>query len=146
MAYYRAARVGLLLAFGHSNVSPVWPPSGIALATLLILGRRYWPVLAAAAFMANLTTGLAPSVSLVITAGNTGEYVLAAYLLQRMSFDDSLRHLRDVVLLIALGAVASTVAATVGSAGLWSVASFPRAPRPRSGSFTGLAMRWESWS
>jgi len=40
VVYYLAARLGLLLAFAESNVSPVWPPSGIALAALLLFGYR----------------------------------------------------------------------------------------------------------
>ena len=41
--YYGAARLGLLLAFEKTNASPVWPPSGIAFAAVLLLGYRIWP-------------------------------------------------------------------------------------------------------
>ncbi len=120
LAYYAAARVGLALAFGHSNVTPVWPPSGIAVAALLILGRRYWPALALAAFLVNLTTGLPPAVALVLATGNTLEYTLAASLLLRFALDDRFHRLRDLILLATLGAIVSPlVAATFGTAGLW---------------------------
>jgi len=34
--YHLAARLGLKMAYVQINTSPVWPPTGIALATLLI--------------------------------------------------------------------------------------------------------------
>src|SRR5205823_6479102 len=43
-AYYAAARVGLLAAVAQSVVSSAWPPSGVALAALLLLGLRLWLV------------------------------------------------------------------------------------------------------
>src|SRR5712692_7020204 len=67
--YYATARLGLLLQFRHTNASPVWPASGLAVASVLLLGRRQWPALSIASFLANLTTGLAPLVSLGIAAG-----------------------------------------------------------------------------
>jgi hypothetical protein len=39
-AYFVAAELGLALVETHGNVSPVWPPTGIAIAGLLILGAR----------------------------------------------------------------------------------------------------------
>jgi signal transduction histidine kinase len=120
LAYYASARVGLILAFGHSNVTPVWPPSGIAVAALLIFGRRYWPALAVAAFLVNLTTGLSAPIALILATGNTLEYVIAVLLLVRYGFDEEFQSLRDLILLIILGAIASPlVAATMGTAGLW---------------------------
>ena len=41
--YYASARIGLQLAFENTNASPVWPPSGIAFAIMLMLGKRVWP-------------------------------------------------------------------------------------------------------
>jgi len=42
LLYYGAASSGLLLAFEHSNATPVWPPSGIAFGALLLGGWRLW--------------------------------------------------------------------------------------------------------
>jgi len=44
--YYPAARLGMLFQFPHTEVAPVWPASGLAVASLLVLGRRHWPALA----------------------------------------------------------------------------------------------------
>ncbi|HEX3606415.1 MAG TPA: MASE1 domain-containing protein [Candidatus Dormibacteraeota bacterium] len=117
LLYYSVGRLGLLLQFEHTNVSPVWPPSGFAVAALLILGPRVWPALAAAAFLVNLTTGLSPPVAAAIAAGNTGEYLLAAVLLRRAGMRTGLARIADVVLLSAVGGLlAPLVAASVGTA------------------------------
>lgn len=90
--YYAAARLGLLLAFADTNASPIWPPSGIAFAALLLLGYRAWPGIALGAFAANFAVlaanhGAAGStpimVSLAIALGNTLEAVVGLYLLRR---------------------------------------------------------------
>src|SRR2546426_7722256 len=43
--YVVAGKLGLSLAFVHVRASPVWPPTGIALAALLTLGYRVWPAI-----------------------------------------------------------------------------------------------------
>ena len=121
VAYYLAARMGLLLSFRHTNVSPVWPPSGIAVAALLLLGRRVWPALTLGALLANLSTGLPPAVAAGIAAGNTLEYVLAAHLLRRSGVHHALDRVRDVLALVGLGcALSPLVAATTGTLCLWA--------------------------
>src|SRR5438876_8796272 len=51
--YFLAARFGLALAFAHTSISPVWPPTGIALASTLIWGYRVWPGIWLGAFRAK---------------------------------------------------------------------------------------------
>jgi len=41
--YFVAGKLGLTLAFVNASASPVWPPAGLALAALLLLGYRVWP-------------------------------------------------------------------------------------------------------
>ena len=48
LAYHLAARLGLKMAYVQMNTSPVWPPTGIALAALLIFGYRFWPAISLA--------------------------------------------------------------------------------------------------
>src|SRR5208337_5279061 len=52
-AYFVAGRIGLSVPFTSGNVSPVWPPAGIALAAILVWGYRVWPGIALAAFLVN---------------------------------------------------------------------------------------------
>jgi len=118
--YYGAAKLGLTLAFANRSVTAVWPPAGIALAALLLWGYRYWPGVALGALFANGWTGVPIETVLGITVGNTLEALAGTYLLRRVArFRTSLRRVRDVLALVVLGAVVSTlVAATIGVASL----------------------------
>src|SRR6266404_4531266 len=84
-AYIVAGKFSLRLASVHPSASPVWPPTGIAIATLVGLGLRFWPAVFAGAFVVNLTTAGSVLTSLGISAGNTLEAVLAAYLIIRFA-------------------------------------------------------------
>src|SRR5260370_610939 len=84
-AYILAGKFSLRLASVHPSASPVWPPTGIAIATLVGLGLRFWPAVFAGAFVVNLTTAGSVLTSLGISAGNTLEAVLAAYLVIRFA-------------------------------------------------------------
>ena len=113
LAYFLAARLGLSLAFTADQVSAVWPPTGIALAALLLLGRQYWPAVTVGAFAANVSTGAPLLAAGFIAAGNTLEAWVGAMLLHRI--DPTLRRTKDVLALVAFSAVLSTtLSATIG--------------------------------
>jgi PAS domain S-box-containing protein len=113
--YLLAARVGLWFAVVHPNVSPVWPPTGVALAALVLGGMRLWPGITLGAFLANLATGAGALASAGIALGNTAEAVLGYLVLQRFGFDRQLGRQRDVlILLLGPAAAGAAVAATVG--------------------------------
>ena len=115
-AYYGSAKLGLTLAFENGSVTAVWPPTGIALAALVLWGYRMWPGVALGALLANGWTGIPLLAVLGITAGNTLEALAGAYLLRRVAdFRPSLERVRDVVALVALGgALSTTISATIG--------------------------------
>ncbi len=118
--YYSTARIGLLIQFRHIHVTPVWPPSGVAVALLLLLGRRHWPALAVSEFLANLTTGVGAPVSAGVAAGHIAEYVLAAEVLRRASLRVDLARTIDVLLLAGVGGfLAPIVGASLGTGSLW---------------------------
>src|SRR5438270_824534 len=121
-AYFAAARVGLLAAVAQSVVSSAWPPSGVALAALLLLGLRLWPGIALGAFLLNWTAGVSAAGAAGIALGNTLEAVAGAWLLGRVvDFRPSLERVRDVIALVVVGALASTtLSATLGVASLWA--------------------------
>lgn len=75
--YVLAAKVGLLLAFEQENTSPVWPPTGLAIAAVLFCGMRIWPGIFLGALIINFYVSSAPLLSLSIAAGNTLEALLA---------------------------------------------------------------------
>ncbi|MGH7347328.1 MAG: MASE1 domain-containing protein, partial [Candidatus Rokuibacteriota bacterium] len=49
--YFVAGKLGLSLAFVHASATAVWPPTGIALAALLLYGRSAWPAIFLGAFL-----------------------------------------------------------------------------------------------
>lgn len=118
--YFATAKFGLSLAVIHQNVSLVWPPTGIALAALLLFGYRLWPGIALGAFLINASTGVGVLTAAGIGAGNTLEALTGVYLLHRAArFRNSLERLQDVLGLVALAAGLSTmVSATIGVASL----------------------------
>jgi PAS domain S-box-containing protein len=118
--YVGAAKLGLALSVAHGVITPVWAPTGIALASMILFGRRVWPAILVAAFVANATSGASIPVALAISVGNTLEAVVGSALLARARFRPALDRVRDVMALILLGAVVSTaVSATIGVTTLW---------------------------
>lgn len=117
LIYIAAAKSGLMYAVVGSTVTLVWAPSGIALAALLVFGRRMAFGIFAAAFLANAWTGIAPYAALAIALGNTLEALVAAYLLAHvLRFRNSLDSLRDVLALIGPAALLSTLlSAAIGA-------------------------------
>src|SRR6266498_1042151 len=83
--YFIAGKLGLMLASLHASASPVWPPAGIALAALLLLGYRAWPAIFIGAFLVNVTTAGNVATSFAIGTGNTLEALVGAWLVNRFA-------------------------------------------------------------
>jgi signal transduction histidine kinase len=138
VSYFLAAKLGLMLAIVHASATAVWPPTGIALAGLLLLGSRAWPAVAIAAFLANITTLGSVASCLGIAAGNTLEALVAAALVRRFAsgseaFDRAMDTFRFVLL---AGVVSTTISPTIG---VTSLALGGFAPWPDVGSI------WLTW-
>ena len=120
VVYFLAARLGLTLATTAEQVTLVWPPTGIALAAVLILGRRIWPGIWIGAFFANVLAHEPLAVAAGIATGNTLEATAAAWLLRRFTgFDESFDRPVHVIGLLGLAAfVSTTISATIGVASL----------------------------
>jgi PAS domain S-box-containing protein len=119
-SYYVAGRIGLSLAFMNLSASPVWPPTGIALAVFLTVGRKSWPSIFAGAYFVNIATAGSVSASLLIAAGNTLEGLIGAHLVERFAggrhvFQKSQTIIKYVVL---AGCFSTAVSATVGTTSL----------------------------
>src|SRR5881275_2118861 len=85
LVYFVAGKLGLKLAFLQASASPVWPPAGIALGALLVLGYRAWPAIFVGAFLVNVTTEGNVATSLAVASGNTLEAVCGAWLVNRFA-------------------------------------------------------------
>lgn len=119
--YFAAAELGLSLAVLNKSVSPVWPPTGVAIAALLLLGYRAAPAIFLGALLANYRlTDVSLVTALGIAVGNALEAVTALVLLRR--FTESRRlfdRASDVVKFIIVAALISPmVGATIGNLSL----------------------------
>lgn len=119
-AYFVAGKIGLRLAFVHASATAVWPPTGIALAALLLLGYRVWPGILLGAFLVNVTTEGSIATSLCIAVGNTLEGLTGAYLVNRFAHGRAaFERAQDIVrYTFFAGAVSTAVAATIGVSSL----------------------------
>jgi signal transduction histidine kinase/integral membrane sensor domain MASE1/CheY-like chemotaxis protein len=124
--YFAAAKLGLSLAFIHANVSPVWPPTGIAIAAVLLLGYRIWPAVLLGAFLANVFTPVPIATAAGIAVGNTLEALSAGLLLRFLDFHKTFDRARDVFkfslaafLCTMISASAGTLSLCLGQAASW---------------------------
>src|SRR5438045_1286928 len=126
VVYYVAAKLSLRLALVGRNVTPLWPPTGIAVVAFLLLGRRVWPGVALAAFLVNLPISASPMGAAATAVGNTLAPLVAAALLERFGFHREIDRLRDAVAIVFLAAlVAMAISATIGTAALVLQGSIP---------------------
>src|SRR5262245_7938746 len=120
-AYVLAGKLGLTITAVGGFATPVWPPTGLSLAALILFGHRLWPGVALGALLVNLWAGASAGIATGISAGNTLEAVAGAYALRRVAgFDPRLSKLKDVLAFMVFAALLSTaVSATVGVATLF---------------------------
>ena len=114
--YMLAARLGMAFDPMAGFATLVWPPTGIALAGILLLGRGVAPGIFLGALGANMLVGAPVAVGIGIAIGNTCEALLAAAILRRVpTFSITLERVTSVIALIVGAAMLSTaVSATVG--------------------------------
>jgi PAS domain S-box-containing protein len=127
-AYVAAARLGLELSVAHGVITPVWPPTGIALAALLLCGPRFWPAIATGAFLANATSGHASiPVAASISVGNTLEALVAVYLLRKVDFRSTFERASDVLWFTAIAAFLCTAISATHGVTTLAIAGAPAA-------------------
>src|ERR1044072_175433 len=121
VVYFAGAELGLSLASLHQNVTPVWPPTGIAIASVLIFGPRVLPGIFVGALAANLPTSLPVPFTVGIATGNTLESLTAWFLLRRSKrWRNSFDSVGEVLTFVVYAAVLATlVSATIGSLSVW---------------------------
>lgn len=121
--YFIAAQLGSAVSSVDLFAMCVWPPSGLALACILLTRDfRFAYAIFAGAFFANLSFSAPIPLALCIAAGNTLEAVIGAYLLFRIpGFTPKLNRVSSSVGLAVIGAaICSMIGATVGVGSLWA--------------------------
>ena len=109
IVYFVTGKLGLKLAFLNASASPVWPPAGIALAAVVLLGYRTWPAIFLAAFAVNLTTAGNIGSSVGIAVGNTLEALCGAWLVNRFAGGPTAFDRPGNVFKFALAVIVSTL-------------------------------------
>jgi signal transduction histidine kinase/integral membrane sensor domain MASE1/DNA-binding response OmpR family regulator len=137
--YAVVAGASLQLSFDHTNATPLWPPSGIALAAIILIGYRAWPAIMLGAFLANLFTFYVNGhlldatmvlASTAISAGNALEALCGAWMIRRFTDPaQPLGQLQNVYRFALVAMVMCMVSAGIGAAtlvvaGLAPAASF----------------------
>jgi integral membrane sensor domain MASE1 len=136
LAYVIAGKLGQATTnIRSSNLGPVWPAYGVALAAFLGYGYRVWPGIAASAFLVASQGSVSPLAAAGQATGATVAAATGTYLLRRISqFDPSLSRLRDALGLILLGAFGSAIlSASIGIFSLYATGIQP---------YSGLSSAW----
>lgn len=142
VAYAITGKLGLLLAISPGYATAFWPPSGLALAAMLLYGYRIWPGIVLGSVLVNIdtsleTTSLAARLMAIALPTSIGlgaalQAGLGAYLVRCwVGFPSALNRERDIgVFLVLGGPVSCLLNATLGVAMLlvsgqlpWSLAS-----------------------
>jgi PAS domain S-box-containing protein len=138
VGYFALAKLGLSLASINPSASPIWPPTGYALAAVILIGNRAGLAIFAAALLANAMTAGSIYTSLAIALGNTSEALVGGYLIRRWSDGPQTFDSPSGVARFALfcSAAATPISATVGVGSL-STAGYISA--------TDLDSVWMTW-
>lgn len=108
LLYYLSAKLGIFLALPDIPVSPVWFPSGVAVAVLLLWGMRVWPGILIAELVLNLTSTIPFLGAVGMAAGNIIASLMAVFLLHTVvGFSNTMDRPKDIVGLILFAAVLS---------------------------------------
>ncbi|MEU8437863.1 MASE1 domain-containing protein [Streptomyces sp. NPDC029216] len=136
-AYYATGRLGLLrqVVVEGAIVTPLWLPTGIALAALLRFGPRVWPGIALGTYLVIERLAAFHLSDLGIVAGNVLAPVCAWLLLRRAGFRPELDRLRDGMALVFLGGLLPMLISA--TAGTWTLVLTGNLP---------MADFWSTWS
>ena len=113
--YFVLAKGGLQLASVNPSATPIWAPTGVALAAVLLGGYRVWPGIVVAAFLANAITAGSIYTSVAIAVGNGLEAVIGGWLINRWAEGrDTFVTPTNVAKFTLIAVLATMISATVG--------------------------------
>ncbi|MEB3829018.1 MASE1 domain-containing protein [Phormidium sp. CCY1219] len=122
VSYFGSAVLATSIPGLDLNILPFGPPAGIALGGMLLCGARVWPGIAIAAFLFTQSHGIPFAVSVGVAIASVLQAYLGKYLLDRVKFHPALERLRDVVCLLFLGCIVSTLVSATLAIGMLCVA------------------------
>jgi signal transduction histidine kinase/integral membrane sensor domain MASE1/CheY-like chemotaxis protein len=116
LTYFVLAKIGLALSLINPSASAVWPPTGFALAAVILWGYRTWPAIFLAAIIANAAAAGSLGTAISIATGNLLEALTGAALINLWSNGrDTFASPGAVAKFAAICAVVATpISATIG--------------------------------
>ena len=116
LTYFVLAKIGLALALIHPSASTIWPPTGFALAAIVLWGYRVWPAIFLAALIANATAAGSIGSAISIATGNSLEALVGAVLINVWSNGRNTFSTPNTVakFTVICGVLATPISATVG--------------------------------
>lgn len=118
VAYYAAGEIGLMVDTGKTGVTPLWPPSGIALFVLLFYGVRLWPGIVLGLFLIAKIHGIPLFAASMGAIAQVIEATLICYLIARFKVGVSFQKVTDVIRFIIIAIVGTLISALIGSVGM----------------------------
>ena len=123
--YFLSAYFGLLLSFPDPITSPVWPPVGIGLALIILLGNKTWPGITIGSLLAYMLVfwlnGIAIDLaaikaSTLIAIGNTVEILIGQYLLNRfIKNTDLFKNTSDTFIFLLIALFMCLIGSSIGT-------------------------------
>ncbi len=139
--YVASGKLALLLAVPPGYASPIFPPSGIAVAAVMIGGRGALPWVFLGALLLNLvghaSEGTGWAAAAIIAAASTLQAAIGGAVLRRaLGYPAPLDNGRDLLRFLLLSPVFCLTSATSSLAGLWALGLIQLGDLPTS---------WVSW-
>ena len=137
-ALFLAGQLGLRITDLHPPVSPVWPPAGVAIAALILLGYRIWPTLLIAAFLICESASTPLKASIAISIGETISVLAGAYLVNKFAHGvKAFETAQGVFKFVFFACVVSPIIAASICIGYLYAAGFSQGPEK--------AIMWLTW-
>lgn len=116
VVYFVLAKASLAFASVNPSATPIWPPTGLALALVLIRGDSIIPAIFFSAFVVNYSVADSVSTSIAIAIGNSLEAYVGARLIKLWaSGTDAFDTPPDIAKFVGIVAAFSTpISATTG--------------------------------
>ena len=120
ICYFLAGLLGLEVQTVQPGVTPIWPPSGIAFAALMLFGLRLWPGIFIGMYLLSWMAEVPVGMATLAAFGSVIEAALPVLLLRHFDFHRDFPRIIDTLLFIAFAVYLGPLfSATAGVIGIW---------------------------
>lgn len=123
--YVVSAQYTVLTPFDNNSPYPIWPPSGVGMAALILFGWELSPAIFLGAFLTTIARDVPIEALIGISIGNTLEALVGYAIFRRRRGQIQLQRLHDIVTIFTLAIYPPVIAATFGILSLIAVGLIP---------------------